>query len=210
MIAEFDRIIIEVGANSGSDTIEYARSDDTFVFAFEPSPLLYPGLVEKFKYHRNVLILPMAIDLENGFAEFNVSDAGDMGVGSLYDYHPDMATNQVGQHPVFKAGFIGKHNVMKMRLDTFLGNWGITHVDFLHIDAQGSDFRVIQSLGDKLNCVQEGQCECTYKVPLYSHSSVVNYYDDCMKYLDLHGFNARIDYIHANETEVDIQFIKRN
>ena len=208
MISDYDHIVVEVGANTGSDTENYARPD-TFVFAFEPSPLLYPALVEKFRGRKNVMILPMAVDLENGMTEFNVSDAGDMGVGSLYEYHPDMATNAVGQHPVFKAGFIYKQNVMTIRLDTFMGIWGLTHIDYLHVDAQGSDFRVIQSLGEKIKHVLEGRCECTYKVPLYTQSANWNYYDDCIKYLEMWKFDAGISYVHANDTEVDIYFRRR-
>lgn len=204
----YDRIVIEVGANTGRDT-ERLATPDTFVYAFEPSPILYPELVQRFRDRKNILILPFAVDLKNDVVEFNVADVGDRGVGSLYNYHPDMATNAVGQHPVFKAGFVWKQNVATIRLDAFMRLYEISHIDYLHIDAQGSDFRVIQSLGYSISKVREGVCECTYKVPLYVDSDILNNYDDCMMYLNLHGFDAEITYVHENNTEVDIHFKRR-
>lgn len=202
-------IIIEVGANSGSHTEHFANLPDTFVYALEPSPVLYLDLVNKFRDRKNVLILPFAADLKNGTAEFNVSEAGDKGVGSLFDYNKDFLAGPIGQHPVFVAGFAYKQLVATIRMDTLMSIFGIERVDYLHIDAQGNDFAVLQSFGDKLWRVKEGICECTYKNPLYVAADLLNNYEDCMKYLDLHGFSAEIEYIHENETEVDISFKRR-
>jgi FkbM family methyltransferase len=202
------KIIFDVGANSGEHTEAYA-APDTLVCAFEPNPLLYPKLVEHFRNRHNVIAVPFAVDLVNGVNQFNVAEVGDLGTGSLYDYHPNLYNTAPGQSEVFRAGFSFKQEVFTIRLDTFMGIWGIEHIDYLHIDAQGSDFRVIQSLGEKIRNVKAGRCECTYKVPLYTQSENWNYYDDCIAYLNLYGFDAEIVTIHTNDTEVDIEFSRR-
>jgi hypothetical protein len=44
----------------------------------------------------------------------------------------------------------------------------ITEIDYLHIDTQGNDFRVLQSLGDKISCVKEGAAEASQNAKYYA------------------------------------------
>lgn len=77
MFGNYKKLVIEVGANNGRDTESFSADSDTMVISFEPSPILYPICVERFKTRPNVLILPIAIDVENSVKPFNVSEQGD-------------------------------------------------------------------------------------------------------------------------------------
>jgi FkbM family methyltransferase len=208
ILIDYAKIVVEVGANNGSDTAKFSSRDDFFVFAFEPNPLLYTEVQAKFSNHKNVIILPFAIDIVNGFTTFNISDAGDRGTSSLYDYHDNLKTNDIGKHPVFQSGWARTQMVTTLRLDTFMDIWDIPRIDYLHVDAQGNDFRVIQSLGDRIKDVRGGRCECTYKNPLYKDADVINDHEECSEYLRERGFGVNVAYIHDNDTEIDLEFIR--
>jgi hypothetical protein len=68
--------------------------------------------------------------------------------------------------------------------------YGITEIDYLHIDTQGNDFRVLQSLGDKIDCVKEGVVEVSKNAKYY------NVQDNTMEvvapWLSMKGFYLRI------------------
>lgn len=199
------RIVFEIGANTGSDTGNL-KTADSLVFAFEPNHYLYDLLVKNWQNDPDVFILPFAVDLKNTMTHFNISEAGDRGTSSLYDYSPEMLMSGIGQHPVFQAGFTHKQKVITVRLDTFMSMLEIPRIDYLHIDAQGNDFRVLQSLGDRVKDLKYGRCECTYKNPLYTGAGVVNDYETCIQWLEAKGFSHEVDYVHQNETEIDVRF----
>ena len=192
-------IKFDIGANFGSDT-ESLAADGSRVFAFEPSILLYQKLRERFLDRPSVTIFPFAITDTNGFSLFNVSDVGDKGVGSLYDFHPNLANTVLGVHAEFSTPPVAKELVPTMRLDTFMEVWKIDEIDHLHIDAQGSDFKVLQSL-------KAGQVECTLDIPLYS--GVDNSHDSVLQYLESKGFTVEVAYIHNNRSEVDLRFMRK-
>jgi len=199
------KYIIEVGANSGSHTERFI-SDDSIVFAFEPSEPLYLHLINKFRDNSRVIVLPFAVDIENSVKTFNVSLSGDCGVGSLYDFHEGLKDTILGRHEVFQS-FSGKQKTLTIRLDTFLNGWKIPYVDYLHIDAQGSDFNCIKSLGERIKDVREGVCECTWKIPLYS--GVDNYYENVKEYLEKTGnFKVDVAYEHQHQSEIDLRFYR--
>lgn len=200
------RAKIEVGTNTGSHT-ENLDKGDCLVFTFEPSPPLYMECVERFKNSDNIIVLPFAVDIHNDFKHFNVALQGDKGFGSLYEWHPNLPNTEAGKHPLFQVPFAYKQKVLTIRLDTFMNNWGIDDVEYLHIDAQGSDFNVIKSLGDRIRDVREGQCECTWNTPYYDGAD--NFHENVRKYLEeIGGFKVETLYEHAGQTEIDLRFYR--
>jgi len=95
---------------------------------------------------------------------------------------------------------------MTIRLDTFLELYDINHIDYLWIDAQGSDFNVLQSLGNKIRIVKEGKCEGSERVNLYKN--IDNNSRNIAQYLQQHGFSTLIQPIGLGQ-ESDIHFKKR-
>lgn len=200
-------IAIEVGANNGKDTLHLSNDHQT-VYAFEPNPSLYDGLAQKFKDKPGVHIMPFAISDVNGIQKFNVSHEGDRGIGSLYDFHPDLKESVLGKHAVFRQPPAYQASTLTMRLDTFLqdfASFGVYDmIDYLHIDAQGSDFNAIKSLGAFAAKVKEGQCEATFQVPIYEDTE--NTRDNVEHLLERLGFKTEIMKTHQDNSEVDIRF----
>lgn len=181
-------IIIEVGANQGQDTEKFLEKPENIVYSFEPIPELAFRLWEKHGQNKNFHLITAAIDVENGWKKFNISKGGDWGCSSLHDFAPDL--HKVWSRPDFRYDtFLA--NAMCIRLDTFMDIFNIQEIGYIHIDAQGNDFNVLKSLGDKINVVRSGVVEVSNKIELYdikdNHVSVVK------PWLEERGFKTRVE-----------------
>jgi FkbM family methyltransferase len=202
-----DEVIIEIGTNVGNDT-ERLSTYGYPIITFEPSPVLYPLCVERFKNNPNILVLPFAIDVEESVKSFNVSEQGDKGYGSLYDFHSNLLNTALIKYSEFSIPFSYKQKVLTMRMDTFVNLWKIKTVKYLWIDAQGNDLNCLKSFGKELGRVESGQLECTYKIPLYNNTDSNNH-EDARKYLTENGFDVSIHYVHENDSEIDLSFVRK-
>lgn len=152
-------VIIEVGANLGQDT-EYFLTLNKPVYCFEPIPNHAHFLWDKFGSNPNFHLMTIAIDLENGFRRFNIEQRAEWGCSSLHDVAQD------NPNQIHYTNHIEK--IMCMRLDTFMDLYNITEIDYIHIDTQGNDFRVLQSLGNKIDLVKEGVTEAAQTQHYYN------------------------------------------
>jgi FkbM family methyltransferase len=194
------KTIVEVGANWGGDTKRFADESNNFVYAFEPTPELFDHLCETFSSYSNVKILPFAVDEEEGEAIFNIAGTGDWGCSSLYTFDPEIHQKWEGR-PDFH--FTNQVTVEKKRLDNFINENNIDSIDYLWVDAQGNDFKVMKSLGDKINIVKEGKCEGSYSVDLYVNTE--NNVSDIVQWLTSKGFKCKIVPDNVGK-EADVHF----
>ena len=193
------KTVIEVGANWGTDT-ENLATKNTTVYAFEPTPQLIEHLKDKFKNNTNVHIIDLAVDEEEGRAEFNIAGTSDWGCSSLYNFTENIHEKWLGR-PDFN--FTETCIVDKVRLDNFINENKIESVDYIWIDAQGNDFRVLKSLGDKISIVKEGKCEGSYTVDLYQNTN--NNVNDICDWLCQRGFTCEIIPDNVSK-EADVHF----
>ena len=193
------KTVIEVGSNSGNDTKRFLDAGDC-VYAFEPTPELHLFLKNRFKGYTNYYPVPMAVDINNGWANFNIAGNADWGCSSIFDFAPNI-------HDIWKGrsdfNVTDRCRVMTIRLDTFIDLYGLSTIDYLWIDAQGNDFRVLQSLGDRINLVQAGQVEVAYEVNLYT--GVDNSHASVIQFLEKNGFHHNT-VPHHHKKEADVYF----
>jgi len=202
---EYEKIVFDVGANNGSSSVPLAIANPTYlVFAFEPTPEMIEVIKSKIVGLENYVIVPKAVSDYNGTAEFNVAGNWDWGCSSLLKFSRKSQTDWPGRtdfHVTYKL------NVDVIRLDTFIEENGITKIDHLHIDTQGSDLNVMKGLGEYLHIVTEGKLEAgTSDDVLYEGQNKLN---DCIKFLLLNGFKV-VD-VNSNDVfchEVNVVFKK--
>jgi FkbM family methyltransferase len=211
------KIIIEVGANDGNDTMKYISNEDTFLYTFEPVPVMADFVISKLNNaeYKNYKLLRYAVSDREGLQQFNLSDpGGNYACSSLNEFSDDIHEKWPGRADFVKTSTI---DVQTIRLDTFIEQENISEIEFLHIDAQGSDLKVLQSLGDKAGVVKAGRCEASNTVELYK--GVDNNVYSIMKWLNLNGFFIKqlynhygqpiiIDELPNSTEEVDIHFEK--
>jgi FkbM family methyltransferase len=211
------KTFIEVGANSGQDSIKYLSDGDTFLYAFEPVPYLGDNLIKlldgagitTYRLIRN------AVTDTDGIATFHLSGtelAHNFACSSLHQFTDDIHQQWRGRPDFVHTNAL---EVQTSRLDTFIEAEGITEVDYLHIDAQGNDFTVLKSLGDKARIVKAGKCEAANKVALYK--GVDNSVYSIMEWLEENGFRIKfinnhfghpitIEDLPNSTEEVDVNF----
>ena len=196
------KVVFEIGAHDGTDTEKWFKDhSNIIVYAFEPMPEFANKIRKRFKENSNVILTEAAIDIEETTKKFNI----DKSRSSLYDFSDNL--NQ--QFPIPKKTnwkFTESIEVKTIRLDSFIEKNNITAINYLWCDAQGNDFRVLQSLGNYINIVQEGRVEAAYKVTLYK--GVDNSVDSITKWLSEHKFEFKIVPDIYNK-EADIHFWKK-
>lgn len=218
------KYFIDVGANDGNDTQSMIVNNDPdcHTFAFEPNPVLHRRILDRFAGQK-CWCIDSAVSDYNGKAKFHISDLGDAGTSSLFEFDAKLLQTPLRMYEWYEQGFQREIEVKVTRLDTFLDE--IANIDnegprvkmsdvnpdfeitYLHIDAQGSDFAVLRGLGEYISRVKEGKCEATYQIPIYQNND--NRYEDIEKFLLDHGFEVTREYIHQHNSEVDLRFRRR-
>jgi FkbM family methyltransferase len=142
------RIWIDVGAHHGEKTLETAKTDkNLIVYAFEPN---LKAAEKLFGEEDNFIVVPMAVSERNGFSSFFINTFPK--ASSLLAFNPEGLNQWEGKE---QLGVEKRVMVPTIRIDSFLNIMGIDTVDMMKIDAQGGDFSVILSSGDRLEDIHK-------------------------------------------------------
>ena len=161
------KIGFDVGACVGETISKFDGFDK--IYAFEPAPHVFNILVEKHKNDPRIEFYEMAISDEDGVKSLKYHDN--------YGYSSFLEIDKEGEFAKkcqeFDPGFdniVSIIDVQTKRIDTFMQENCIEHIDFLKIDTQGNDLNVIKSLGKMIDKVDTIELEVQIK-PLYKNSS---------------------------------------
>jgi FkbM family methyltransferase len=136
-------IWIDVGAHHGETTLGYANHNPGLtIYAFEPNFRAAATLIGRAP---NFIVIPMAVAETNGHAEFHINafDAA----SSLLRMDENSRRSWTDGEQLESQETV---TVPTLRLDTFFDRTGISRVDFLKIDTQGTDLAVLRSAGPRL------------------------------------------------------------
>jgi len=148
-----ETIWIDVGAHLGQDTLDAAlKNPRLLVFAFEPNWTLARQILARAA---NFVVLPLAVSDTDGVAKFFIN--AEDGSSSLCEIDERYTWKGPGAPSDIRV--TAEVLVPTIRLDTFMASAGLGTVDYLKIDAEGVDFRVIQSAGDRLRDIRKVKAE---------------------------------------------------
>lgn len=199
------KIVVEIGANNGDDTAQLlAVHDPDRLYAAEPDPVLFAKLVERFKHDMRVVLLPFAVDTTDAIKTFHIMDH-ERGINSLYPLNPNILTTPLAKHWQYQRGMTGEIVVHTINFGKLLDLYNIDHIDFLWTDCQGNDLLALKSMEGRIKNLKMGRCETTYKVPIYK-TDVDNTFESMTAFLESQGFKTRVDYVHQDESEIDIAY----
>jgi len=191
--------IIEVGAFNGDDTFTYSRINNSKVWCFEPVPELYEYLTHRFKDNDNVIVINKAVSDFDGKAIFNIASKPDsFASSSLYKL------SQFGMDNT-PIKFVEEVEVDVIRMDTFINEYGIDKIDYFHCDAQGNDFKVLKSFGDKISIIEQGQVEVDYTGSIYDSNNGI---DLVIEYLKENNFKIT-NINRQKKLDTDIRFTRK-
>lgn len=195
-----NRIWIDVGSHLGEYTISFAREDPSItVFAFEPN---LKQASQCFGLLPNFVVIPMAVEEHQGCADFyiNAFEAA----SSLYPMNETARQQWIGGE---QLKVVQKISVPVIRLDTFMNLLEIRKVEFLKIDAQGADFSVVKSAGDRLKDIDKIALEVAVTPSqLYSGASSK---DEITDYLKEAGFKLVETEKQSSDQEENLTFIRK-
>lgn len=175
-------IVFDIGAHTGVDSLSKAASG-SIVYAFEPVPELANHIRSTIRLP-NYHVYQVACSDFNGMGEFNIT--GNWASSSLLELHENASQVWNGTADL---SIKQKINVQVVRLDSFIESYKIPWIDYLHIDTQGNDLKVLEGLGEYIQIVREGCVE----VPV-SHDRAV--------YKNQHSKQQMIEFLQMNSFEI--------
>ena len=154
--------VIDCGAWDGSETLALLKQfPNSMVVVIEPVREMYEKhLLPKLGGNPRVKLLPMAVDGRTGFRKFNVSNKNHF-VSSFFDFR----TEESGEWGV-PLSFDQSYMVPTITLYDVCLMFNIKRIEHIHMDTQGNDLVALKSLGDKIEIVETGMCEASYRLSL--------------------------------------------
>jgi FkbM family methyltransferase len=203
------KLLIEVGSYDGADSLSFYKKGYE-VYTFEPNKTLYEQLKNKTSGLSNYTVIPKAVCLSDGRTQFNISKSG--GASSILHFRSDEELNKNWSSERWDLHYSGtSYTVETIRLDTFIekNNLQDKVIDYLHVDAQGVDLDVLQSLGKYIENVKAGVVETVKEQEKSIYVNQVNTLDKVKEFLISNGF--KINLVEHNDPtfcEYNVYFSK--
>lgn len=174
--------IFDVGAFNGLDGLALAiKNKDMMVHAFEANPDMVNVVksnkkkIEKFlgKTICNFKIKNYAVSDKNIFLKFNI--AANPTVSSLQKFSKNIKRTWPG-YAETHCKFIKQIKVKGITLKKYCKLNKINKINYLHIDTQGNDLKVLKGLENLITIVDQGVLEAAInkQKALYQHSNTVS------------------------------------
>jgi FkbM family methyltransferase len=197
------KIYFDIGANNGESSLFLANDPSNIVYAFEPTPFLIKRIENKILNKTNYFLIKKAVSNFNGKATFNIAGNADWGCSSLLNFSEKSKTCWVNR-PDFTV--TEKIEVDVIRLDSFIEEYHIPYITYLHIDTQGSDLNVLKGLGKYITRVEAGILEAANENDILYKQQ--NTKQECIEFLLLNNFeilNITSNDVHNNEVNISFK-----
>jgi FkbM family methyltransferase len=191
-------VMIDCGANDGSDSIELALRCGGEVHAFEPLENIFNQLKIKTANYAAIHCYQLALSDCDGTGSFYVSEGGSEASSSMLEPkehltdHPDVLFNQRVPVPM-------------LTLDSWAKKNSIKKIDLLWLDMQGFEMNMLQAAGDILNTVTVIHTEVSTKE---TYKGVVQY-TAYRHYLESLGFKVIVEAIPAGWDMGNVLFVRK-
>jgi FkbM family methyltransferase len=194
-------VIIDAGANNGSDSIEMTRlySSKAKIYAFEPLPEVFKQLKRNIRRYKNIKAFSLALSNENGEQELHVSSGASIGSSSLLK-----PKTHLQDHP--DVLFVEKIKVKTVTLDEWAKQNDINYVDFLWLDLQGFELEVLKESTLIFPTVKVVHMEVSTK----NTYEGVTLYPETKLWMEKNGFYVDKEAIPKGWDMGNVLFIRKN
>ena len=129
-------VILEAGAHIGRDTVKMIKLwPEATIHAFEPVSALYQKLVDNTALFPSVSTYQIALSDKNGSETFYVSSGASTAVSSLYEPQEYLVDRP--------NVFFTQTTVPTVTLDSWAAQHGVDYIDFMWLDMQGAELKVL-------------------------------------------------------------------
>jgi FkbM family methyltransferase len=199
------KIIFDVGANDCSNFIQEVKDNSTtHLHAFEPTPRFFEHFRKSYSHLKNLHYTPFAVGDTEQFTILNVAGQADWGCSSILEFSDKSQTDWDGREDFVVTN---QEEAKVIRLDGYIQKNKIPKIDFLHVDTQGFDLRVLKGMGNFLSIVKEGMVEAAAKPDILYYGQ--NTLEETQQFLIDNGF--KIVNVTNNDhlgNEVNIHFVR--
>lgn len=184
-------LILDVGACEGEESIKYKNIfTQSSIFLFEPLPKNQSLILENIKRHelKNAYLIPVALSDYDGYTEFHISSGQPNNTESGLDWDfgnksSSLLAPQLNNLPKW-LNFDKVIKVQTMTLDIFLEKNGIENIDFIHMDVQGAELKVLEGAKNKIENIKAIWLEVS-NVQLYKNQPLS---DDIESFMKINNF----------------------
>ena len=175
------KIIFDVGANIGHySTMLIDKGKELGVdfelHIFEPTQSCFKLLTDTFNGHENIILNPFGVSHVDETTDI-FYDKERSGLASLYQRNLDSYCLELNQ----------REKIQVRRLDDYIQEHSINHIDFIKIDIEGHELRGFEGIGKYCDSEFIDFIQFEYGgANLDSHTSLMEIY----KFLDARGFNV--------------------
>lgn len=191
-----DPVIVEAGSCEGYDTLEFS---DMFpngkIYSLEPVFSLYQSAQEKVKNRKNVFMYNMALAENTGEMDMVIADRFGVPWGSNSLLSPKL---HLENNP--DITFKNKTKVKTIKLDDFIEQQTINHIDLMWLDMQGYEPIVLMASPNSLKITKY----------IYSEINLIENYENNICYPEFKGFLEKNgykvvfeDFLHNPKGEID-------
>ena len=140
--------IFDVGANRGQSIDFFCKTfQNPIIHAFEPNPVLYKKLVNKYQTSKNIFIHNLGISDINGQLELNETVTDETSTFEKLNYESNYLQMKANVLGVKKEDIIkNKYFVDVIRLDDFIKKMKINKIHILKIDTEGHELKCLKGL----------------------------------------------------------------
>ncbi|MCH8331761.1 MAG: FkbM family methyltransferase [Bacteroidetes bacterium] len=145
------KVILDIGSCEGEDAIRYARLfPSAMIYAVEPLPSNQELVLKNFEKYKleNVELITAAFSDQEGEHEFHVSSGYPKAEpqGEDWDYGNKSSSLLVPDKHLEITPWVKFEESIKVKtitMDSFCHSKGISSIDFIHIDVQGAELKVL-------------------------------------------------------------------
>jgi FkbM family methyltransferase len=211
--------IFDIGGCEGEDSIRYSRLfPNAAVFVFEPLPKNQQRILETIKNYNaeKVTLLPIALSDNKGVSQFYVSSGHPEEIKENLDW--DFGNKSSSLLPPDKhlettpwVKFDDVIDVQTNTLSDFLVDNDVDEIDFVHMDVQGAELKVLNGAGKHIKKIKAIWLEVA-DITLYKNQPTKTDIEIFMTNNGFHLAKSRLegkvgDQLYLNESYFDKKLI---
>ena len=140
--------ILDVGSNKGQSIDFFCKIyKNVVIHAFEPNPILYNKIKNKYQNKKNIFIYNLGVSDINGQLELNETVTDETSTFEKLNYDSNYLQMKADVLGVKKEDIIkSKYLVDVVRLSDFIKNNNINNIHVLKIDTEGHELKCLKGL----------------------------------------------------------------
>lgn len=188
-------VVFDIGAYDFEDSIRYKTNLNADVYSFEPSDKNY-SLYHERALSLNIKPYKLALSDSTGFSKFysSISLKSEEGI---MDWGPSGSILEPSESLKSRISFDDCTTVQTITIEDFCKKNNIDKVDYIHIDVQGMEHRVLKGLG---------KIRPDY---IFAETCEYNSYNGAGTISDLDNYLESIGYLIEERFEYDTLYKKK-